>query len=311
MSMASAAYGDDESQSPAARRGSRWRTIRKLLVATIDCWSDHNSPRLGAALAFYTLLSLAPMVMVLVPITSLVVGEPKTEQAIIRYAEKLAGPVGASSLKTLIDSSLKKSGGGIPGLLALITLLFGASSMFAELRNALNTIWDYQPQKKHAMWKSLVRRYAMAMLTVIALDAFLFVSISATAVAASMGNFVKTLIHAPPQLIEIGNFLVTFAFTTCLVVFAFRVVPDRVIEWRSIWIGGLFTAFLETVGKSLLGLYLGTAAIGSAYGAASSIVAIAVWIYYATQIFFLGAEFTNVYAAYRRDGRVPGSAVTV
>src|SRR6476660_3568414 len=115
MTMASAAHGNNAARLASVRRGSRWQTMRRLLMATFDCWSDHDSPRLGAALAFYALLSLAPMLMVLVPVTSLVIGEPKTEQAIIRYADKLAGPVGAASVRTLIDSSLKKSGGGIPG----------------------------------------------------------------------------------------------------------------------------------------------------------------------------------------------------
>ena len=278
---------------------------RRLLARTFDCWSEHTAPRFGAALAFYSLLSLAPLVIVLIPISALVVGQPKAESILISYVSRMVGPVGASAIQALIETALQKTGGALPRVLAGITLLFGASSMFVELRSALNLIWDVHPPKTEGMMTGLVKRYVFAILTVLALDLFLLISVTISAMVANMGTFVQRLILIPAGALEIINIVVSFAFTTLLVGLAFRFIPDRSIEWPYIWRGAVLTSVLQVIGKSLLGLYLGTAGIGSSYGAASSIVAISVWIYYSAQILFLGAEFTSVYASERRSQEVP------
>jgi membrane protein len=145
-----------------------------------------------------------------------------------------------------------------------------------------------------------LKRYLFAVLTVLALNVFLFVSVTVSAVVANMGAFIGRLISIPAGVLELTNILVSFAFTAVLVALAFRFIPDRSIEWPYIWRGAVLTAILQVIGKSLLGFYLGTAGVGSSYGAASSVVAISVWIYYSAQILFIGAEFTNVYANERR-----------
>lgn len=274
---------------------------RRVLARTFECWSDHNAPRLGAALAFYSLLSLAPLVIVVIPISALVVGQPQAESIMLSYVRRTVGPVGATAIHTLIETALRRTGGALPRVLAGATLLFGASSMFVELRNALNQIWQVQPAKPEGMMAGLVKRYVFAILTVLALDVFLFVSVTASAMVANMGTFVERVIPIPAGVLELTNILVSFTFSAVLVALAFRFIPDRSIEWPYIWRGALLTAVLQVIGKSLLGLYLGTAGIGSSYGAASSIVAISVWIYYSAQILFLGAEFTSAYANEKRS----------
>jgi membrane protein len=268
----------------------------KLLQKTFINWSDHNAPRLGAALAFYTLLSLAPLVIILVPISAMVVGTRTAETMILQYASSTAGHVGAEALRSLIDTALRKSGGALPGLFASLTLLFGASSMFAELRTALNQIWNIQPPRNQSFVRNIAKRYLLAIGTILALDIFLLVSVTVTAMVANMGQIVTENIHIPALVLEVFNLLLSFLFSMVLVILTFRFIPDRYIEWRYIWRGALATAILQTIGKFLLGFYLGTTGVGSSYGAASSVVAIAVWIYYSTQILFLGAEFTNAYA---------------
>ena len=252
-------------------------------------------------MAFYSLLSLAPLMMVLVPVTSLMVGTPKAELFLLHYAARLAGPVGANALHLLMDSAIKHGSGALPSIVAVITLLFGASSMFAELRSDLNTIWDVRLDQPEDFVRSIVKRYLIAILTVISLDVFVFVSVTVTVAAAGMGKLLSEFISLPPQVVEVSNFAVTCGFTSIMIALVFRYVPDRCMEWRFIWIGAIVTAFLEALGKSVLGLYLGTAAIGSAYGAASSVLAIAVWMYYGAQIFLLGAEFTSTYAAFQQQ----------
>ncbi len=274
-----------------------WHRILVVARTAINQWSDHNTPRLGAALAFYSLLSLAPLVMVLVPVTSLMVGTPSAEAFLLRYAARLAGPVGANALQLLMNGALKHVGGTLPGIVAVVTLLFGASSMFAELRSDLNTIWNVQEDRSEDFIHSITKRYLIAILTVISLDVFLLVSVTVTVAAAGMGKFLSEFISFPSFLVEVSNFIVTCGFTSVVIALIFRYVPDRCMEWRFIWIGAMITAFLEALGKLVLGIYLGTAAIGSAYGAASSVFAIAVWMYYGAQIFLLGAEFTSTYAA--------------
>jgi membrane protein len=283
------------------RMGWPYSRTRRLLARTFECWSDHNAPRLGAALAFYSLLSLAPLVIVLIPISALVVGQPQAESIMLAYVKRTVGPVGATAIHTLIETALHRTGGALPRVLAGATLLFGASSMFVELRNALNQIWQVQPAKREGMMTSLFKRYLFAILTVLALNVFLFVSVTVSAMVANMGTFAERLIPIPASVLEIANIVVSFAFSAALVALAFRFIPDRSIEWPYIWRGALLTAVLQVIGKSLLGLYLGTAGIGSSYGAASSVVAISVWIYYSAQILFLGAEFTSAYANEQRS----------
>jgi membrane protein len=282
------------------RIGRGYAHAKRVLARTFECWSDHNAPRLGAALAFYSLLSLAPLVIVLIPLTALLVGQPRAESIMLSYASRAVGPIGANALHTLMEAALHRKGGALPRVLAGFTLLFGASSMFVELRSALNQIWQVQPVKKQDMMTGLLKRYLFAVLTVLALNVFLFVSVTVSAVVANMGAFIGRLISIPAGVLELTNILVSFAFTAVLVALAFRFIPDRSIEWPYIWRGAVLTAILQVIGKSLLGFYLGTAGVGSSYGAASSVVAISVWIYYSAQILFIGAEFTNVYANERR-----------
>jgi membrane protein len=265
-----------------------------LLKRTVSAWNKHNATRLGASLAFYALMSLAPLMLIVVPISTLVFGRVQVETAIVRYANRAAGPAMGNALEQLAGYHGRESAGLLPAVLTFGTLLYAASLVFRELRDALNIIWEVEPAKYTLM--SIIKQYVFAMLFVLVIGIFILVSLAFSAILVALGRVMPAGVSVPGKTLELVNFAGTFLITTVVIALIFRFVPDLVIEWRWIWVGAIATAFLATIGKSLLGLYIGTVGIGSRYGAAGSLVAVTIWVYYSAQIFLLGAEFTRVYA---------------
>jgi membrane protein len=265
-----------------------------LLKQTFSAWSRHNATRLGASLAFYALMSLAPLMLIVVPISTLMFGRAEVEAAIVRYANKTAGPAMGNALDQLAGPHRHEPAGTLSAILTFGALLFAASSVFRELRDALNIIWEVEPVKY--TFKSMVKQYAFAMVVVLAVGVLILGSLVFSTVLASLQTVLPEGVSMPGRGLELVDFFGTFLVITVLIALIFRFVPDLVIAWRRIWVGAIATAFLVTIGKSLLGLYIGTVGIGSRYGAAGSLVAVTIWVYYSAQIFFLGAEFTRVYA---------------
>lgn len=271
------------------------KTWTSLAKQTFTKWSDHQAPRLGASVAFYSVLSFAPLLVLVAAIAALVFDRNTTQNALIDQARQMIGDRGADTVKSLLASAQKPSSGIFASVVAFITLLFGASGVFSELRDALNTIWDAEP-KEQSGWRAMLKQKLFSFGMVLSVGFLLLVSLILSAGLAVIGKFFGQLVPVPVPLLEAINFVVSLGVLTVLFALLFKYVPARSIPWRDVWIGAVLTALLFTVGKFLLGLYLGKAGVGSAYGAAGSLVAVIVWVYYSAQIFFFGAEFTRVYA---------------
>jgi membrane protein len=269
------------------------RTLH-ILKTTFSEWNKHNATRLGASLAFYALISVAPLTLIIIPISTLVFGRAEVERAVVRYADKAAGPAMGDALQELVGKRRKQSSGLPSAVLTFGTLLFAASAVFRELRSAMNVIYEVEPKK--STLKSAIKQYLFAMVIVLVLGVLILASLVFRAILTGIHQTMPAGISVPGKGLEWIDFFATFIVITVVIALIFRFMPGIVIAWRPIWVGAVATAFLVTIGKSLLGTYIGTAGVASRYGAAGSLVALALWVYYSAQIFFLGAEFTRVYA---------------
>jgi membrane protein len=276
---------------------SFWFTLKQTFWA----WNDHEVPRLGAALSFYTMLSLAPLVILVIAIASLVFGHSAAQNEIIRQVQGVMGEEGAKAVETVIGHGQKPTG-VFASVIGAITLLIGASGAFSELQSALNKIWGVQPKDGSGVASliSLIRARLFSFGMVLAVGFLLLVSLVITAVLAVLGKFFGEILPMPEVLMHTINFVVSFAGISALFALIFKYVPEARIEWKDVWEGAVATALLFTIGKSLIGLYLGKAAVGSAYGAAGSLIVVIVWVYYSALIFFFGAEFAHVRATVRQ-----------
>ncbi|MEO7144205.1 MAG: YihY/virulence factor BrkB family protein [Bryobacteraceae bacterium] len=268
------------------------RDLGSILRDSVARWSDHEAPHLGAALAFYTLLSLAPLLIFLVGLLSVGFGRDVVENRLVADSSLLVGSTGADAIRILLAG--KTSGGPTAGILASLTLLFGASGVFGELRTALNKMWDVAPSRTGI--RSLFTQQLFAFGLVVTAGFLLVLSMFATIGMAIVGKFFAAGIATPIWLLRVVNIFVSLAVVVFLFGLVFRFVPDRVLPWRDIIIGAGATGLMFEIGKIVLGLYFVWAGVGSAYGAAGSLVAIIIWVYYSAQIFLFGAEFTRVYS---------------
>lgn len=266
-----------------------------LLKKTYSNWSDHHAPRLGASVAFYTLLSFAPLLVLTVAVMALVLDKQSAQTGLIDQARQMIGDRGADTVKSLLVNAQKPSSGVMASIIAFVMLLFGASGVFAELRDALNIIWDAEPPNESGL-SGMIKQRLFSFGMVLSVGFLLLVSLIISAGLAALGKFFGHLLPLPAFVFEFINFAVSFIVITLLFALLYKFVPARRISWRDVRVGAVGTAILFTVGKFLLGFYLGKASVGSAYGAAGSLVAVIVWVYYSAQIFFFGAEFTRVYA---------------
>lgn len=285
----------------------RIKSIGSLLKTTYTKWSDHHAPRLGAAVAFYALLSFAPLVVLTLAAAALVFGHDTAANGLIDQARQMIGSRGADAVKALLVSAQKPSSGLLASLIAFVTLLFGASGVFSELRDALNTIWDAEPKKQSGIL-AMVKERLFSFGMVLSVGFLLLVSLVLSAAINTIDKFFGQFLPLPAAVLESLNLVVSLAVITVLFALLFKFVPARKIAWRDVKVGALGTAFLFAIGKLLLGIYLGKASVGSSYGAAGSLIAVIVWVYYSAQIFFFGAEFTRVYADADRLSRGPAAS---
>lgn len=272
-----------------------------LAVATraITEWSDDDVPRLSASVAFYTLLSLAPLFVVVVAVAGLAYGEKAAHGQLVWQIRDLGGPDGARAIQALVQGAHNPHAGVVAALLGVAALMFGASSAVMELRYALNTIWNVPVDRSSTGFAAIPRLikerfYSFAL--VLGAGFLLLLSLVLNAWIAALGTFIGSLPPAPGYRLQIATSLASLVMTTFLFAAIYKAVPDVHLKWDDVAVGASVTSLLFTVGKHIIGLYLGKAGLGSAYGAAGSLVVVLVWIYYSAQLFFLGAEFTKVYA---------------
>ncbi|MDZ4871729.1 MAG: hypothetical protein CLLPBCKN_001117 [Chroococcidiopsis cubana SAG 39.79] len=277
----------------------RIKTIISLLRETFTEWNEDKASRLAAALAYYTVFSLAPMLIIAIAIAGAVFGEEAARGEIVTQIQGLVGRDGAQFIETAIEGASKPKAGTIASLISIAVLLFGASGLFAQLQDSLNTIWEVQPKPGRGLIGILRDRF-LSFTMVLGVGFLLLVSLVLSAGLSGLVNFLGSLLPGIGALLQIANFVLSFAVTTLLFGLIYKVLPDVKIAWSDVWSGAIVTSLLFSIGRFALGLYLGNSSFGSTYGAAGSVVIILVWVYYAAQILFFGAEFTQVYA--RRYG---------
>jgi len=269
------------------------KTIWPVIRQTALQWQRHEATRLGASLAFYAILSLAPLVILAIALAGYFFGvEAAQEQVLVQFQE-LLGPAGATAVRSMISHAHNVHATSIASALGLLTLLFGASQVFSELQSALNKIWEVDAFKSGG-FLALVRQRFFSVGLVLAIGLLLLVSLVLSAALAAVGRFMGGALPLPEWLLQVVDFAVTVIGTSALFGLIFQYIPDARTSWRDCWIGGLVTAGLFSLGKTLIGVYLGKAGIGTEYGEAGSLVVVVVWVYYSSQIFFFGAELTHV-----------------
>ncbi|HEX3683836.1 MAG TPA: YihY/virulence factor BrkB family protein [Bryobacteraceae bacterium] len=276
----------------------RWQDIRCLLSDSFDQWSKHNAPRLGASLAFYSLLSLAPLLLVVVSIVGLVFGHSAAERDTIRQVQSLVGPAAGKAVAAFLQGSKNTTHGVIATVVGLVTLLMSASGVLIELRDALNTIWevDTPAASGFGMVTSFIKQRLFSFAIVLSIGFLLIVSLVVSTWISALGALSASVVPWQAALMHVVNSLISFLVITGLFAAIYKIMPDVRVEWRDVILGGAVTSLLFTLGKLILGIYLGRASYASTYGAAASIVVLIAWVYYSAQIFFLGAEFTKAFA---------------
>jgi membrane protein len=263
---------------------------------------------MGAALAFYTLFSVTPILIIALAIAGWVFGPHTAETELLAQLQALIGSAGADALKNLLTSAHYSDKKGMAAVVGVITLVVGATSVFGELQHALDVIWGAPDRKQEAGWWRLLRARLLSFGMVLGVGFLLLVSLIASAVLAAFGGWLEAQFAGLQIVLPLLDVAVSFGMTVVLFAMIYKYVPHQEIAWRDVWIGAVVTAFLFTIGKWLIGLYLGRSTFNGAYGAAGSLIVLLLWIYYSAQIFLLGAEFTRVFA-YSQGSRAasPGS----
>ena len=269
------------------------KSIVTLFKETFTEFMDDKAPRLGAALAYYTIFSIAPLLLIAIAVAGVVYGKQAAQHDVLAQLQGLFGDAAARSIQEMLVSASKPRSGKTATIVGVITLLFGAAGVFGQLKDALNTIWNVEP-KKRGGFIGMVRDRFLSFAMVFGIAFLLLVSLVLDAALSAVAKHVGLPGGETPwEILQLG---VSFGVVTALFALIFRFLPDTKVEWRDVWYGAAFTSFLFVIGKFLLGIYFGRAAVGSAYGAAGSLVLLLVWIYYSAQILFFGAEFTQVYS---------------
>lgn len=269
--------------------------VAKLIRKTITAWLDDNGPQLGAALAFYTVFSLAPTLVIAIAVAGSMFGQDIAELRIMTEIRDLIGFEGAKAIQGMIDSVRHRNSGTIATIVGVTTLVVGATAVFVELQKALNNVWRVKTTKESTFTK-LVKARLLSFTIVLGLGFLLLVSLIVSALIAAFQGYVFSSVDESATALEVINNIVSFVIITVLFAALFKFVPDTFVRWRDVWLGAAVTAFLFTIGKFAIGLYLGKSGIASIYGAAGSLVVIMLWVYYSAQIMLLGAEFTKISA---------------
>jgi membrane protein len=269
--------------------------LRPMVVGAVENWVSDRASSKGAALAFYTLFSLAPVLVMVLAIAGAIFGEEAARGAIFHELDALVGKAGAEAIQLLLASVRNPASGLIASMSAFVLLLVGATTVFGELKDSLDEIWHTPPSRQSGI-VAFIRTRILSFSLILVLAFLLLVSLSINAALAVLEKYVGGYwADASTVLLPISS-AVSFGVITSLFAAIFRLLPQVRLPWRDVLIGSLVTAALFIIGKNLIGTYLGSSKVASGYGAASSMIALLLWVYYSAQIFFLGAEITHQYA---------------
>jgi membrane protein len=267
-----------------------------LLKQVFNAWLDDDVPSMGAALAYYTLFSLAPLLLIVISVAGLVFGQEAARGEIESQLRTLMGEPGANAVQALLASVGKPSESTQATLLGVLLLLIGATTVFGELQSALDRIWRVPATAPVRGWLHLIRARLLSFGMILAIGFLLMVSLVLSEALATMERLWSPLFGGWISLASASNAAAGFVLITAMFALIYKVMPRAQVLWRDVWTGALFTALLFSLGKALIGIYIGRSGIVSGFGAAGSLVVVLLWVYYSAQIFLIGAEFTWVYA---------------
>jgi membrane protein len=259
-------------------------------------WVDDRASSMGAALSYYTVFSIAPLLLIIIAVAGLVFGVDAAQGAIVEQLRGLLGENAAKAIQEVVRNASQPKEGALATVTGVVLLLAGATTVFAELQDDLNRIWKVPAQAKPKGVSGWVQARLLSFGMVLGIAFLLLVSLVASAAIAALGKWWSPMFGDWEALAHLVNFVVSFAVVTAMFALMYRYLPDVRIEWHDVWIGAVVTAFLFTVGKFLIGLYVGKSSVASTFGAAGSLVVLLLWVYYSAQIFLFGAEFTRSYA---------------
>ena len=269
--------------------------MKDLVVESFKDWNEDKAPRLAAALAYYTIFSLAPLLIIVIAIAGLAFGEQTARDEVITQIRSVMGDQGADTIAGLLEASDRRAAGTLAAIIGFATLLFGAAGVFGQLKGALNTIWEVAPKPDRGLW-GLIRDNLLSFTMVLGVGFLLLVSLLISTAISAVGKYLAGDSFDQSWIWQIVNFIVQAAITFGLFALIFKELPDAEISWRDVIIGAAVTTLLFAIGRYLISLYLAHTATASTFGAAGSLVIILIWIYFSAQILFLGAEITQVYA---------------
>ena len=278
----------------------RIKSVFRLLKEAVKEWQEDKVSLLAAALAYYTVFSITPLLVIVIAIAGAVFGQDTARAEILEQINGLVGEQGANAIEIALANANQPEISSIASIISVVILLIGASGVFAQLQEALNTVWDVKAKPDGGIW-NFIRKRLLSFGMVLAIGFLLLVSLILSAILSGIGKLEINLLPGFTPLWQILNFAISFGFISLLFALIYYYLPDVKIRWKDVWIGAIITALLFTVGKFAIGLYLGRGSFGSAYGAAGSLIVFLAWVFYSAQILLFGAEFTQVYA--RKRGR--------
>jgi membrane protein len=273
-----------------------WWTVAKEAATN---WSGHKDARQGAALAYYSVFSLGPIIVIAIAIAGLFFGNEAVTSQVTSSLKEMMGDTGAEAIEAMLAGASRPAEGALATILGIGALLFAAIGVVVQLKDALNVVWEVEESKESGLWH-FGCNYVLSFAAVLALGFLLLVSLLVTAVLAAAGKFAAPYMHE--GVLHVVSMLVSFAVVTVLFAMMFKWLPDVSVAWRDVWLGAFLTALFFEVGKAAIGFYIGKQGLESTYGAAASIVVLLIWVYYTSQIVLMGAEVTHAYA--KREGSI-------
>ncbi|RZI89071.1 MAG: YihY/virulence factor BrkB family protein [Variovorax sp.] len=272
------------------------RELFDLLKEAFDSWTNDYASSMGAALAYYTVFSVAPLLLIVISVAGLVFGQDAARGEIFAQLSGMMGAQGALAVQGMLEAVNKPAEGIVATVIGIGLLVVGATTVFGELQNALDRIWRAPAQDTGKGVFNLLRVRLLSFSMIMGIGFLLMVSLVASAALAALGKWWSPVFGGWAALAQLVNFVFSFGMVTVMFAMIYKIMPRVRVEWRDVWVGAAVTALLFTIGKYLIGLYIGKSSVASGYGAAGSLVVVLVWVYYSAQIFLFGAEFTWVYA---------------
>jgi len=276
-----------------------WVSLCKTAVYS---WLDDRAPTMGAAIAYYMVFSLAPMLVMVIAVAGLAFGQQAAEGALFGELGDLVGPESAVAVQAMLRSASGTRSGIFATAVGMGTLIIAATAVLGELRSALNLIWKAPPSGGLGLWH-LIKSRLVSLSVILVIGFLLLVSLVISTALAALSDYLDWILPGLATMLHIVHLTLSFAFTTVLFAMMFKILPDKAVEWREVWLGAAVAALLFTVGKHLISLYIGSSNIASTYGAAGALIIILVWVYYSVQILLLGAEFAKAYTDQRQAVR--------